>query len=69
MPSLVGRDVEIGQLCELLDPSGGGIVYVSGSAGMGKTSLIEAAVQRCAGGRVRAWGTCWHCDGAPAFWP
>ena len=69
MPSLVGRDVEIGQLCELLDPSGGGIVYVSGSAGMGKTSLIEAAVQRCAGGRVRAWGTCWHGDGAPAFWP
>ncbi len=45
-------------------------VLVSGDAGMGKTSLIRAALENTAdGSTVVAWGTCWQGDGAPGFWP
>ncbi|MFN3215837.1 MAG: ATP-binding protein [Acidimicrobiales bacterium] len=45
-------------------------VLVSGTAGIGKTSLIRAAVDRALGDTlVVGWGTCWHGRGAPGFWP
>lgn len=44
-------------------------VMVSGSAGMGKTTLIRDAVETVAAGALLGWGTCWHGEGAPAFWP
>ena len=52
----------------------GSAVLVSGEAGIGKTSLIRAALDGAAtdptvGALVRGWGTCWHGDGAPGFWP
>ncbi len=37
---------------------------------MGKTSLIEAAIDDVRGDHpVVGWGTCWHGEGAPGFWP
>ncbi len=37
---------------------------------MGKTSLIRAAIDAStADGLVVGWGTCWHGEGAPGFWP
>ncbi len=47
---------------------------MSGEAGIGKTSLIRAAIDSATadstpGSAVVGWGTCWHGDGAPGFWP
>jgi DNA-binding SARP family transcriptional activator len=42
---LVGRDVELGQLCRLLDEALTGerrVVFVTGEAGAGKTTLVES---------------------------
>ncbi len=37
---------------------------------MGKTSLIRAAIDRSPSDALLVgWGTCWHGDGAPGFWP
>ncbi len=45
-------------------------VLVSGEAGMGKTSLIRAAIEGAGSDDLLVgWGTCWHGDGAPGFWP
>ena len=45
-------------------------VFVSGEAGMGKTSLIRAVLdESSADTTVIGWGTCWHGEGAPGFWP
>ena len=45
-------------------------MFVAGEAGIGKTSLIRAAVSGAAsrGARV-GWGTCIDVDGAPGYWP
>ncbi len=49
-------------------------VLVSGEAGIGKTSLIRAAIDGATansapGSVVVGWGTCWHGAGAAGFWP
>jgi len=44
-------------------------LLVSGEAGMGKTTLVQAAIEEEAGDALIGWGTCWHGEGAPAFWP
>ena len=45
-------------------------IMVSGEAGIGKTSLLRAAVAAAgAEGAVVGWGTCWQGRGAPGFWP
>ncbi len=45
-------------------------VLVSGEAGIGKTSLIKAALSSgAADSALVGWGTCWHGEGAPGFWP
>jgi tetratricopeptide (TPR) repeat protein len=46
------------------------VAFVSGEAGIGKTSLIRAAVSDAAreGAQV-AWGTCIDVEGAPGYWP
>lgn len=37
---------------------------------MGKTSLIRAAIDGAGAETLLVgWGTCWHGDGAPGFWP
>jgi len=44
-------------------------VLVSGEAGMGKTTLIRSSVSGAPGDPATGWGTCWHGEGAPSFWP
>lgn len=69
---LFGRDAQLEQLVAAIDASGSGprlAVLVSGSAGIGKSSLVRAALSRSRRGALVAWGTCWHGEGAPGFWP
>ncbi|MFC5818772.1 AfsR/SARP family transcriptional regulator [Nonomuraea harbinensis] len=70
---LVGREREVRALEERLAEARGGrggLVIVSGEAGIGKTSLARAAadVAGSRGFRV-VWGRCPDEGGAPAFWP
>jgi hypothetical protein len=70
--SLVGRQSELGAVASLLADASEGrgrVVLVVGDAGIGKTSLAEAAdaMARPAGFDV-AWGRCSAAD-LPAYWP
>ncbi|MCP3819404.1 AAA family ATPase [Streptomyces sp. A3M-1-3] len=72
-PALIGRDhptavlrAEIGRAAE----SHGGLVLVTGEAGIGKTTLVtEAADEARRRGALVLGGTCWGSDGAPGYWP
>jgi hypothetical protein len=74
---VVGRAEPLQRLGEVVAASINGrssAVLVSGEAGIGKTSLISAAIDGptadgIPGSAVIGWGTCWHGDGAPGFWP
>lgn len=72
--SFVGRDEQLGELRESWRAAAagqGGLVVVSGDAGIGKTRLVEQLAAEVTGsdrdGRV-AWGTCAGLD-APPLWP
>ena len=65
---LLGRNADLGRLQAAVSAARngrGGLVLVTGEAGIGKTRLVEAAT---AGDRT-LWGRCWESGGAPAFWP
>ncbi len=50
-PGIVGRDAELERLAISLDRAAGGarqVVFVSGEAGIGKTTLLDAFRRRCA---------------------
>ncbi|MFC9970876.1 ATP-binding protein [Spirillospora sp. NPDC127200] len=50
--------------------SHGGLVLITGEAGIGKTALAVASVQEAARqGAVVLTGNCWESDGAPNYWP
>ena len=72
-PYLFGREVPLARLQGLLGRLRDGdrvVAFVAGGAGIGKTSLIRAAVSDAArqGAQV-AWGTCVDIEGAPGYWP
>ena len=71
--AVVGRADPLRRIGEALSAASQGrrsAVLVSGEAGMGKTSLIRAAIDASmVDGVVVGWGTCWHGGGAPGFWP
>jgi hypothetical protein len=70
---LVGRDDLLGQLGRAAAEAAagrGGLVLLTGEAGIGKTALATAAAADAErrGARV-AWGWGWQGEGAPAWWP
>ncbi len=70
---IVGRDEPLRRLGAAIDAAAHGhrsALLVTGQAGIGKTSLLAAAVAAGADdGAIVGWGTCWHGEGAPGFWP
>ncbi|MEU1276818.1 AAA family ATPase [Streptomyces sp. NPDC005805] len=70
---LIGRDhpagvlrTEIGRATD----SHGGLVLVTGEAGIGKTTLVtEAADEARRRGALVLGGSCWDSDSAPGYWP
>ena len=72
-PLLVGRDAELGRLRSAWFATAtgrGGVVTISGDAGIGKTTLCDAlrAHVRADGG-LPLRGRCWESGGAPAYAP
>ncbi|HEX4813801.1 MAG TPA: AAA family ATPase [Nonomuraea sp.] len=50
--------------------SHGGLVLVTGEAGIGKTTLVTSAARQARReGALVVAGACWHSDGAPGYWP
>jgi DNA-binding CsgD family transcriptional regulator/tetratricopeptide (TPR) repeat protein len=72
-PDLVGREQELAVLQRALMSALGGqgvLVLISGEAGIGKTSLADAAGRQAeAHGAIIATGRCYEGNGAPAFAP
>jgi len=70
---IVGREAELKQLGSALDDARdgrGGVWFVTGEPGIGKTRLVEALAERAAAaGSAVHWGRCWEAGGAPAYWP
>ena len=70
---LIGRDhpagllrAEIGRVAD----SHGGLVLVTGEAGIGKTTLVTDAMDVARrGGALVLSGSCWDSAAAPGFWP
>ncbi|SFQ68913.1 AAA ATPase domain-containing protein [Amycolatopsis arida] len=72
-PSLIGRDHPVAVLRAELDrvvDSHGGLVLVTGEAGIGKTALVTGTADdaRRRGALVLS-GSCWDSDSAPGYWP
>jgi tetratricopeptide (TPR) repeat protein len=72
-PGLIGRDHPAGVLRAEISratDSHGGLVLVTGEAGIGKTTLVTDAVEvaRERGALVLS-GSCWDSSAAPGFWP
>ncbi len=69
---LVGRDAALADIDRRLTiiEQGGGVLVVSGAAGIGKTALLTAASEHASAlGTVVLNGRGWEDDGAPPFWP
>ncbi|OXM49446.1 ATP-binding protein [Amycolatopsis alba] len=72
-PSLIGRDhpagvlrAEIARAAE----SHGGLVLVTGEAGIGKTTLVTGAAEAAKRlGALVLNGSCWDSSSAPGYWP
>lgn len=71
--AFIGRDSELAELSAgLLDAieGRGGVVLVTGDAGIGKTALVERMASLGAErGALVSWGRCWDSAGAPPYWP
>ncbi|WP_199430884.1 ATP-binding protein [Qaidamihabitans albus] len=72
-PVVIGRDHPAGILRAEIDrvvESHGGLVLVTGEAGIGKTTLVTGAAEEARQrGALVLGGSCWHSDNAPGYWP
>ncbi|MEX2533446.1 MAG: AAA family ATPase [Nitriliruptoraceae bacterium] len=69
---IIGRAGPLKRLGDAMAASAQGrrsATLVSGEAGIGKTSLVRAAIEASPLECVVGWGTCWPGGGAPGFWP
>lgn len=73
LQSFVGRGAaldEVGVLLARLESGTGGVLVVSGEAGVGKTRLAEETARLAkARGAAVGWGRAWEAGGAPPYWP
>ena len=71
--AFVGRARELCRVDAALNDAAagrGGVVVVSGSAGIGKTHFCRQVLARARrAGHRTAWGSCWTEGGAPPLWP
>ncbi|MDT5026790.1 MAG: hypothetical protein QOE61_3216, partial [Micromonosporaceae bacterium] len=72
-PALIGRDhpaaILRAEIARAHD-SHGGLVLVTGEAGIGKTTLVTSAMAEARQlGTLVVGGSCWDSDSAPGFWP
>ncbi|GAA2108383.1 ATP-binding protein [Actinomadura alba] len=72
-PALIGRDHPAGvlraEIARVAD-SHGGLVLVTGEAGIGKTTLVTGAVDEARRlGALVVSGSCWDSESAPGYWP
>src|SRR5690348_9160830 len=71
--SFVGRGRELEELAGGIEDARagrGGLWFVTGEPGIGKSRLLEEAARVAADRDVHVlWGRCWEAGGAPAFWP
>lgn len=68
---LVGRDDALDRIARAVAAArrgSGSALLVTGAAGMGKSALLRAAVDRAEEVGL-AWGTCVESGGAPGYWP
>jgi hypothetical protein len=70
---IIGRDHPAGllraEIARAAD-SHGGLVLVTGEAGIGKTTLVTGAADEArARGALVLGGACWDSDSAPGYWP
>lgn len=69
----VGRERELAELTAALvraAATSGGLYFIAGEPGIGKTRLAsEIAADAREGGVRVSWGRCWEAGGAPAYWP
>ena len=72
-PPLVGRAAELAFLDHRVAEAAtgrGGLVFLVGEPGIGKSRLAEEAGDRARARGCRVvWGRCRETEGAPAFWP
>ncbi|MCZ7459101.1 AAA family ATPase [Streptomyces sp. WMMC940] len=72
-PALIGREHPVGVLRAEIGratDSHGGLVLVTGEAGIGKTTLVTQAAQEARRhGALVLGGSCWDSDSAPGYWP
>jgi len=70
---LVGRETELGELLSALAEARvgrGGVWFVAGEPGIGKTRLVEELAERAVAAEVPvSFGRCWEAGGAPPYWP
>ena len=72
-PGLIGRDDVLAQLVRAVEElvgGRGGLVLLTGEAGIGKSAVVAAAAAtaQARGARV-LWGWGWPGEGTPAYWP
>lgn len=70
---LLGRESVLAALRDRLDRAAagtGGLVLVTGEAGIGKTAVAEQLVDEARGRGFRvAWSACWQAEVVPPMWP